>query len=337
MVFGVMKDEGVQIKTLMGDFEKGPRSAVRSVYGASVQIKGCWFHYTQAIMKRIKKIGLQASYANLPLVNKTVRRLFALPFIMPWEVEQTFGLIVDDVADFTPENVRVKLYELFDYFRRTWIGKYPPDEWNQSLDVSMRSNNWSEAFHSSFARRFVRGHPNIRVVIEALKRVENTLRVTWNEFKTRPRPKKQDNFADELIAIMEMRERRWSDDTLGFVDALSRIPIVIMLRYEKRQLEFWRENCEGEDVSHDMADRRISEVTSLLDGDQTSLLEIRECLSCADVREHMDIITKSALERRKQRPREKIEEIKKKAVNSQRVQRMADKCLGFAGIKTSAW
>ena len=139
-----------------------------------------------------------------------------------------------------------------------------PEEWNQSLDVSIRSNNWSEAFHSSFARRFVRGHPNIRVVIEALRRVENTVHVTWNEFKTRPRPPKQDHFADELVAIMKMRERRWSGDTLGFVDALSRIPVVIMLKYEKRQLEFWRENCEGDDTSRDTADRRISEVASLL-------------------------------------------------------------------------
>ena len=78
-----------------------------------------------------------------------------------------------------------------------------------------------------------------------------------------------------------------------------------------------------------MADRGISEVTSLLDGDQTSLLEIRECLSCADVREHMDIITKSALEQRKKRLREKIEETKTKAVNSERVQRRADSCFDF--------
>ena len=157
---------------------------------------------------------------------------------MPWEVEQTFELIRDDVADFIPESVRMKLHELFNYFRRTWIVKYPPDEWNQSLDVSIRSNNWSEAFHSSFARRFVRGHPNIRVVVEALRRVENTVHVTWNEFKNRPQPQKQDHFADELVAVMEMRERRWSGDTLGFVDALSRIPVVIMLKYEKKQLEF---------------------------------------------------------------------------------------------------
>ena len=114
MFFGAMKWRVVQIKKLMSDFEKGPRSAVRSVYGTSVQIKGCWFHYTQARKKRIKKAELQASYANLPLVNKTVRRLFALPFIMPWGVERTFGLIVDDIANFIPETVHMKLYELFD-------------------------------------------------------------------------------------------------------------------------------------------------------------------------------------------------------------------------------
>ena len=51
-------------------------------------------------MKRIKKIGLHASYAILPLVNKTVHRLFGIPFIMPWEVERRFLLAKDDVVDF---------------------------------------------------------------------------------------------------------------------------------------------------------------------------------------------------------------------------------------------
>ena len=202
-------------------------------------------------------------------------------------------------ADSSPDGINWKQDELFDYFRRTWIGKFPPQEWNQTIDVSIRSNNWSEAFHSSFARRFARGHPNISVAIEALKRVENSVHVTWNEFKTRPRRAKQDHFADELVSIMEMRERRWPGDTLGFVDALSRIPIVIMLKYEKRQLEFWRENCDGEGSSRDIDERRISEVTSLLDGDQASLLESRWSDSSVSVNEHMSIITKSALERRK--------------------------------------
>ena len=92
----------------------------------------------------------------------------------------------------------------------------------------------SEVFHPSFARRRVPVQPNIRVVIEALRRVENTVHVTWNEFKNGPQPQKQDHFTDELVAVMEMMERRWSGETLGFVDALSRIPVVIMLKYEKK-------------------------------------------------------------------------------------------------------
>ena len=53
--------------------------------------------------------------------------------------------------------------------------------------------------------------------------------------------------------------------------------------------------CESLDTSHDMADRRISEVTSPLEGDQTSLLESREVLTRVGVKGHIDDITKSAL------------------------------------------
>ena len=91
-----------------------------------------------------------------------------------------------------------------------------------------------------------------------------------------------------------MRVRRWSGDTVGVVDVLSRIPVVILLEYEKT-LEFQMKKCEGEDTSHDMADRRISEVTSPLEGDQTSLLESREVLTRVGVKGHIDDITKSAL------------------------------------------
>ena len=130
---------------------------------------------------------------------------------------------MDDVADFNTESVNATLHELFNYFGRTWIRKYPPDERSKSFDVSIRSNNWSNAFNSSFSRRFVRG---IRTSAsssrsDALRKhdVRHVERV-----KNRPRPKKQDHFADELVADMEMMEMMLSDDTLCFVDVLSRIP-----------------------------------------------------------------------------------------------------------------
>ena len=60
--------------------------------------------------------------------------------------------------------------------------KYKPTECNQFHDVSLRTNNWSEAFHAAFSRRFARVHPNIRVVIEALKNVESQTRIALKEF-----------------------------------------------------------------------------------------------------------------------------------------------------------
>ena len=38
--FGTMKEKGVQIKTLMGDFEKGPRIAVQNVFGRPFKSRG---------------------------------------------------------------------------------------------------------------------------------------------------------------------------------------------------------------------------------------------------------------------------------------------------------
>ena len=42
---------------LIADFEEAPTAAIRAVYGNDVMVSGCWFHYAQAVMKRLKKIG----------------------------------------------------------------------------------------------------------------------------------------------------------------------------------------------------------------------------------------------------------------------------------------
>ena len=42
---------------VIADFEEAPTAAVRAVYGNDVMVSGCWFHYAQAVMKRLKKIG----------------------------------------------------------------------------------------------------------------------------------------------------------------------------------------------------------------------------------------------------------------------------------------
>ena len=311
ILFNVLKDNGVVVKVFMSDFEKSSRNAVRRIY-PDVQVKGCWFHYTQSIMRRVKRVGLQREYASAPFVDVAVRRLFALAFVPEAEVAAAVDMIDDEISECGNETVAAKMNELMNYFKKTWLRKYPPIEWNQCADCSFRSNNFSESFHAAFSRRFARGHPNIRVAVEALKTVENEVHVLWNEFKyALPKQTKLDVFTDELERVMRARNSRWRDDLLGYVDALSRIPVRILLRYEKNQLEFTRANVKGaEHQTLDSAERRLSEVTSLINTDSVSLVETRGVNppNEQDVGT-MQVITKQRLAERKRRLIERIERL----------------------------
>ena len=62
----------------------------------------------------------------------------------------------------------------------------------------------------------------------------------WNEFmRGQPKRAKTDEYTNQLELLMRTREERWRGDIIGFVDAISRIPVRILLRSEKKQLEFF--------------------------------------------------------------------------------------------------
>ena len=100
-------------------------------------------------------------------------------------------------------------------------------------------------------------------MVDAPKKVENEVHVLWNEFmRGPPKHAKNDEYTDELERLMRTRDERWHGDVIMFVDAISRIPVRIPLRSEKKQLEFLRNN--GSLTQHptlDLTERRLSEVT----------------------------------------------------------------------------
>jgi len=94
-------------------------AAFREVFG-DVQFSGCWFHYGQAIVKRVQKVGLKEAYVQEESVKEVVRCFFGLPL-----------LPVDDISD-ALEDVRLaipadsphaeKLQQLLArYVKRQWL------------------------------------------------------------------------------------------------------------------------------------------------------------------------------------------------------------------------
>ena len=54
-----------QLSHIVGDFERALWQAVRSIR-PDVTIKGCLFHFNQAIIRKAKAIGLQRAYMEDP-------------------------------------------------------------------------------------------------------------------------------------------------------------------------------------------------------------------------------------------------------------------------------
>jgi len=66
---------------VIADYEDSPTAALRQVFGDQIMASGCWFHYAQAVMKRLKEIGLTAAYRNEEDTQVVFRCLMALPLL----------------------------------------------------------------------------------------------------------------------------------------------------------------------------------------------------------------------------------------------------------------
>lgn len=53
-----------EVTQFVVDFEKAVWLALKDVYGDSVKVFGCGFHWTQCIFRRLKKLGLTTAYRS---------------------------------------------------------------------------------------------------------------------------------------------------------------------------------------------------------------------------------------------------------------------------------
>ena len=62
-VFVIQKSQ-YRWKIMEHDFEEAPAAALRNVYGDQLPVSGCWIHYAQALIKRLRKLGMTGAYRN---------------------------------------------------------------------------------------------------------------------------------------------------------------------------------------------------------------------------------------------------------------------------------
>ena len=131
----------VNLERIVLDFEAAAWQAVRS-YLPDVELKGCNFHYTQSIYKRIKMLGLEGSYRNHAGTYRLCRSLMALAMLPEFTIVVAFEALVVNVQDDT-------LKKLVAYVRKVWIESrlFPPRSWNW-YNEGIRTNNDTEGWHN---------------------------------------------------------------------------------------------------------------------------------------------------------------------------------------------
>lgn len=99
--------------TAMSDFELASRSAIKFHF-PNVNLKGCWFHFKQAVNRKVIKLGLKKNYTSTNY-RKYINSLGALALVPVNSVVEGFNFIKNIMPD------DPKCLELYNYFNGQWI------------------------------------------------------------------------------------------------------------------------------------------------------------------------------------------------------------------------
>ena len=87
-----------QIEEAVMDFEAGMWSGFRAMFPC-VRVKGCVFHWVQAVWRHIQGVGLQEAYNKDAGTHTFLRKLMALPFIPHEHVLRVFLQLASLASD----------------------------------------------------------------------------------------------------------------------------------------------------------------------------------------------------------------------------------------------
>ncbi|XP_071093722.1 uncharacterized protein [Haliotis cracherodii] len=157
-------------ETFPVDFEVAAIRALQTEFQGS-DIKGCFFHFTQAIWRKTQELGLAVGYRDNPLVEQWIRQAFALPLLPLQQVQDAW---IDSMNQ-SPDVPNADEYN--DYIVTNWVhyeASFPLSLWNHHQTFGPRTNNNLEGFHSRLNASLNHRHPNLYMSIKIIKKIEKS-------------------------------------------------------------------------------------------------------------------------------------------------------------------
>ena len=171
-----------KLQEVVMDFEAGMWGGIRLAF-PEISIKGCVFHWVQAVWRHVQGMGLQEAYNKDEGTHTFLRRLMALPFVPHEHILRLFLRISSEAPD-------GRLKDICTYIHDTWISSniWPPSSWSV-FQQNIRTNNDVEGWHNKINRKAGRGQIQFYLLVELLyeesKYVEAQTRLVREEQLTR--------------------------------------------------------------------------------------------------------------------------------------------------------
>ncbi|KAI0231478.1 hypothetical protein LSAT2_018176, partial [Lamellibrachia satsuma] len=102
-----------RVKRVVIDFERAMWKGFVSVM-PEVKLKGCAFHWSQAVWRKVQEYGLQQQYMKDTGMLMYIKRLIALPFLPAQHIPTVFHNLAQDAGS-------EPLCCLVEYVRHTWL------------------------------------------------------------------------------------------------------------------------------------------------------------------------------------------------------------------------
>lgn len=136
------------------DYEKGLRSALRSIYLSAI-ILGCWFHYSQAIRRKGSQIkGFFEMIQSNQAAKKLYQKLLCLPLIRSDAIKLAFDMFKVQANQFGGPFII-----FIDYYENQWINTEGAISICLFLQ-SHRTNNLLESYNSDLNAK-LQSHGNL--------------------------------------------------------------------------------------------------------------------------------------------------------------------------------
>ena len=124
----------LQLNAIISNFESGLAPVITAEFHDAIH-RGCYFHFCQAVYRKVQALGLQQVYRQNVEMRSLVRSMNALAFLSVMNVTEAFEALCEEQAANFPQ-----LDDLIQYFHQTWIVGCPLQRWNVAI-LGTRTNN----------------------------------------------------------------------------------------------------------------------------------------------------------------------------------------------------